>query len=260
MSGLHKLLVCLVLVMVTAVAIPFALAQPQGGITPRAYLPIAVKSCNAENFDDFSNPDSGWPQLDTAQVTMDYLNGEYRIFSKVAPGVYGAVAPFPGYENYRVEADAHFNAPPTDGLYGLMFGVVTQGTEVTQFYLFTVEPDEQEFRLFRRETDGGYTPLIDSTFSMAIRPSTETNRLTAVRNGEQITLAVNGNTLGTWTDNVITGPTYTGLALSPRSANPQADGRFDNFHVYGCLPGTGATAATFQQATPLTVYDAFDLE
>jgi hypothetical protein len=257
---MRKLMAFLVLVMATAVAIPLTLTQPQGGLTPRAYLPVMMTDCD-DYFDYFDDPNSGWAVVDDDLVTLQYVNSEYRIFSKQAGYLFRPLAPFPGRDNYVVEVDVRFNAPPMDGLYGLVFGGVTQGLEVIQYYLFAIEPGVQEFRLLRRETSGAFTTLVDSTPSAAIHPSTESNHLTAVRNGDQMTLAVNGTTLGTWTDSVITGPTYTGLALSPHSDSPQADARFDNFRTHICVPGGGGRmAATFQQAAPVTVYDSFDLE
>lgn len=234
-------------------------AGAAGGLTPRAYLPLILNDCD-DFYDGFGDPASGWQMLDDALVRLAYVNGEYQILSREAGYVFRPLAPTYARENYVVEVDARFAASPTDGLYGLVFGAVTNETEVPRYYLFVVEPDDQEFRLYRRETDGAFTTLIGSTFSAAINQGTAVNRLTAVRNGQEITLAVNGTTLATTTDAAITGPTFTGLALSPRPANPQADGRFDNFHVSICVPGGSSPSAALSGLTsppPTGVYDAF---
>lgn len=230
-----------------------------GGVTPRAYLPLVLNDCD-DFYDGFSDPTSGWQVLDDAMVRLAYVNGEYQILSREAGYVFRPLAPTHARENYVVEVDARFQASPTEGLYGLVFGAVTNQTEVPRYYLYVVEPDAQEYRLYRRETDGNFTTLISSTFSAAINQGTAVNRLTAVRNGNEITLAVNGTMLTTTTDAAITGPTFTGLALSPRPANPQADGRFDNFHVSICVPGGSSQTATmsgFTSHPPTGVYDAF---
>jgi hypothetical protein len=232
--------------------------QAAGGLTPKAYLPLVINDCD-DFYDHFNDPASGWQVLDDALVQLAYVNGEYQIFSKQAGYVFRPLAPTYARVNYMVEADARFAAQPTDGLYGLVFGAITQGDEVTQYYLFAIEPDDQEYRLYRKETDGSFTTLIASTFSAAINQGTAVNHLAAIRNGNDITLAVNGVTLTTTSDSLISGPTFTGLALSPRSANPQADGRFDHFHLSICVPDSSHAAAAFSQGLPAPAasYDAF---
>lgn len=265
MNVSRKLLGLLILLgLAGAIAGPMVLAQPQAGLTPRAYLPIVSSPrCSYEFLDDFSDPDSGWP-AGLVFVTgeeiglLEYVNGEYRIFSNEAGAGYlfRPLAPAFGNDNYEVEVDARFELPTTDGLVGLVFGAVIEGTEVPRYYLFEIEPETQEFRLIRRE-NGVPTDLVGYTFSAAINPGTAVNHLKVIRNGADITLAVNDVILGTWTDSAITGPTYTGLGFRLRSNLPAASSYFDNYAI--CVPVTNdaVSAASFTDAVPLTAADSF---
>ncbi len=235
--------------------------QVAGGLTPRAYLPLIQSSCDEQFFDDFSDPNSGWPVgpvvLNSQQLgSTNYVNGEYLIHSDAAGAGYlfRPLAPAPGYENYEVEAEMRFDVPTADGLVGLIFGAIIQGSEVPRYYLFEIEPEAQEFRLIRRENATSIT-IVDYTPSAAINQGTAVNHLSVLRSGAEITLVVNGTTLGTWSDSGITGPGYTGLALRVRSSVPQANASFDNFYLYACLPG-GNVAAFNQTARPLLM-DSF---
>lgn len=240
--------------------IPLAQAKPEAGLTPQVYLPIIRTSCH-DYFDGFGDPDSGWPVgpvvLNNQQLGLtDYVNGEYymHIDQAGAGYLFRPIAPAPLYENYVVEADAHFDLPTADGLYGLVFGAVVEDNEVPRYYLFEVEPETQEFRLIRRE-DGVSTDIVDYTLSTAIHTGAAANHLVAVHQGDQITLAVNGVTLGTWTDSALPGPASAGLAFRVRSTVPQANSYFDNFHLHICVPGMTSAAPAFNQAGSLFVVD-----
>ncbi|HRQ37766.1 MAG TPA: hypothetical protein PLD25_07610 [Chloroflexota bacterium] len=235
-------------------------AQPAGG-APRVYLPLIRSSCDEYFLDDFSNPNSGWPVgpvvLNGQQLgATSYVNGEYLIHSDAAGAGYlfRPLAPAPGPENYTVEAEARFDAPTVDGLVGLIFGAIIEGSEVPRYYLFEIEPETQEFRLIRREYSVS-TDIVDYTLSTAINPGTGSNHLSVTRQGDQITLAINGAMLGAWSDSGITGPGYTGLALRVRTSVLQANAYYDNFHLYDCAP-TGSVA-TFSGAARPSVVDTF---
>ncbi|MCL4263407.1 MAG: hypothetical protein KJ069_09335 [Anaerolineae bacterium] len=235
--------------------------QVAGGLTPRAYLPLIQASCDEQFFDDFSDPNSGWPVgpvvLNSQQLGLtQYTNGEYLIHSDAAGAGYlfRPLAPAPGFENYEVETEVRFDVPTADGLVGLVFGAIIENSEVPRYYLFEIEPEVQEFRLIRRE-DAASITIVDYTPSAAINQGTAVNHLSVIRSGAEITLAVNGTTLGTWSDSGITGPGYTGLALRVRTSVTQANAYYDNFHLHTCVPG-GNVAALMQTARP-SVVDSF---
>lgn len=232
-----------------------------GGLTPRAYLPLIQASCDGYFFDNFSDPNSGWPVgpvvLNSQQLgSTGYVNGEYLIDSDPAGAGYlfRPLAPAPGYENYQVEAEVRFDVPTADGLVGLIFGAIIENSDVPRYYLFEIEPEEQEFRLIRRE-DATSIPIVDYTPAAAIHQGTAVNHLSVLRSGAEITLVVNGTTLGTWSDSGITGPGYTGLALRVRTNVPQANAFYDNFYLHTCVPG--ANVAAFNQAARPLLVDSF---
>jgi uncharacterized repeat protein (TIGR01451 family) len=195
--------------------------------TPRLYLPLLFNQyCPPTFFDDFSNPYSGWPVGEDEFVRSEYLGGEYRILTKNGDYIYLFRSPACSRPNYTVEMDARWVGTPGSS-YGLLFGI-TSG--FSQYYLFDMNTDYRQFRLYRRGASG-FTQIAPVTYSSAIGSGTSTNHLKVTRNGGQITLAVNGTTLGTWYDGVITGSTWVGLMSSPYSEIPVSDARFDNFSV-----------------------------
>jgi uncharacterized repeat protein (TIGR01451 family) len=202
----------------------------------RIYLPIIARNYCPDFFDDFSNPASGWDVVDVSSVRTEYWNGEYRILTKRAGYIYVFQAPTCDRRNYVVEADARWVGTPGQS-YGLGFGITA---DFSQYYVLDINTDYREFRLRRRDA-GGFTTIVPSTYSAAINGGTASNHLKVTRNGDQITLEVNGTVLGTWTDGTITGLTGAGVVSSSYSTNPTSDARFDNFSVVS-LPGSGAAA------------------
>lgn len=244
-----------------------AALESAGGQT--LFLPaILTPPCDVF-FDDFSDSDSGWPRgLAPGEAQVDYIDDEYLISSK-GSGIKRVVSPAQPLENYLVQAEMYLDGPPTNALIGLVFGLKFDViSTVTDYYVFVVLPDTQEFALFRLElTDpGGSNPFTIHTIqglteSLAIHTGSTTNHLTAVRNGDQIELAVNGTDLGAWTDANITGLTYTGLALNPNPNNIDANGRYDNFNVQTCVGNSGVSRTVDETQTerPTTISDPVNL-
>ena len=208
------------------------------------FLPVIFNNFCLDFLDDFSNSTTGWSVGENDLVRFEYLNGEYRVLSKEAGFIYLFRAPTCSRQNYVVETDARWVGTP-GGSYGLIFGITdSPGSFFNQYYLFDMNTDFQSFRLYRRNTDGSFTTVAPITFSSAIKSGNAANHLKVTRNGDQITLEVNGIVLGTWTDDVIIGLTDVGLVASPYSNMPTSDARFDNY-VVNSLPGS-----TTSQSSP----------
>jgi len=186
--------------------------------------------------DNFSNPASGWAVADDAYLCVEYLNGEYRMLSKQAGYFYLVRAPAGDRQSYVVEVDARWDAWHGSS-YGLIFGLTS---DWSQYYLFDINTDYEQFRLLRRDASG-FTVVVPITDTPAINSGAASNHLKVVRNGAQITLEVNGTALGTWFDGTIGGLTRAGLVTNPYSNSPTSDARFDNFAITS-LPGSGASA------------------
>jgi len=211
---------------------------------PRLFLPLVLKNYCPDFFDDFSNPASGWWVGEDSYVRAEYLSGEYRVLSKQAGYFYLFDAPTCNRENYVVELDARWSGTPGSS-YGIIFGI-TSG--FNQYYLFDMNTDYRQFRLYRRDPTG-FTLIVPPTPSSAINGGTASNHMKATRNGSSITLEVNGTVLGTWSDSAISGLTGAGLVSSPYSNNPISDARFDNFRVTDLVGAGAAAQGLTQQAT-----------
>lgn len=201
-------------------------------LDPLSYLSLPVTLQNyyrcLDFFDDFSDPGSGWFTGEDNEGRFEYLNGEYSALVKPESYYWVLSAPTCDRTNYTVEVDARW-AGNSGASYGLIFGI--QG-DFEQFYSFEVNSDYQEYSLYRYDA-GGWTELVPYTTSSAIHPEEQTNHLKATRNGDTITLEVNGTILGTWVDGNITGATNSGLIVSSYSDLDNAEARFDNFSVTG---------------------------
>jgi len=201
----------------------------------QVFLPVSARNFCANFFDDFSNPASGWPVGEDDLVRTEYLGGEYRIFIKSGDFTHLFRSPSCNRENYVVEADARW-VGASGSSYGIVFGI-TPG--FSQFYLFDVSADFQNFVLARRDP-GDFIIIVPPASSSAINGGTASNHLKVIRNGNQITLVVNGTTLGTWHDSAITGSTGAGVYSSPYSDRPISDARFDNFAMASLLGSSPA--------------------
>jgi hypothetical protein len=204
------------------------------------YVPMVAKGyyvC-ADFYEDFSNPATGWEVQDDSYALVQYLNGEYRVLTRVSGYVFYFVAPTCERQDYEVEVDARW-AGATGNSYGLIFGVAT---DYHAYYVFDMNSDYQYFRLYRRDPDGWVT-IQGWTYSSAIRVGTASNHLKVTRQGASITPAINGTVLGTWSDSTIMGLTGSGVMTNPYQDLPSSDARFDNFKVSTLAsPGSAAGA------------------
>jgi hypothetical protein len=171
-----------------------------------------------------------------ACVRTQYVNGEYRILTKQSD-VYLFRAPTYDRQDYVVEVDARWADVPGT-VYGLIFGTGESANDFRPYYRFQIDTDVRYFSLVLLD-ELGYPTTIASGFTSAIAYGTASNHLKATRNGDQITLEVNGNVLGTWFDGTISGLTGAGLVTIPYYLDPVSDARFDNFAMMS-LPDSGA--------------------
>lgn len=209
----------------------------------RQYIPFCLRNHCEDFFDDFSQPNSGWPVVDTSAARYGYINGEYRILSK-ALSFFLVRAPTCTRENYAVEADVRWEGS-RGGTIGLLFGV--KGN-FDQFYLFDINVDNSWYRLLRANADGSVTTLVDWTGTYHLSDST---KLKAVFNKGQITLFINSSVEENLYDSAITGLTGVGIVSSPYGNNPVSDARFDNFQVTMLTSATADVQGVRLPVTPL---------
>ena len=196
------------------------------------YLPLAVRNYNPLllYFDDFSDPNSGWYNVDNEYWTLGYLNGEYQILLKntQSPGLVTPDLVLPS--DYRIEADAR-QASSNPSSYGLMFGI-QWGVDTYEGYQVIVYPNTQVYLLEKRNWDGSWPVFIDWTYSSAIHQGMGTNHLRVDRIGTVIYLYINGTLVTTFTDSSFTSSGRDAGVRAYSYNSAPVDVRFDNFGAY----------------------------
>jgi hypothetical protein len=214
-------------------------SAPTGPLeTSRVYLPAILSAgapaCVPLYSDDFDDPSSGWPIVDDDGQTLGYTGNEYRIISKEYNIQPIALSPFVGTE-YAVAATVR---PMTDGAssFGLVFGY---STSRSQGYTFEIYADGS-YEIWRRDSSNVWETLWYD-FSDDIKMGLVANRLKVVRQGNSISLYVNGNLIKTVSDNTYTGAGQLGFIVSSYDDDP-FEVRFDDFTVYPLPCGATATS------------------
>lgn len=213
------------------------------------FLPTAFRDYCPNSFsDDFSNVASGWPIEDTAEDSVGYENGMYRmriknvyIWSGVTPGVTVG-------DSYRVQVDVKNDGPY--GPYGILFGRSQSGW--SEFYALFVHLDGF-FQIWRYKSG-----LADPWILLKSGNSGQGNGLLKVeRNGASIRAFINGNLLADITDDTYRGPRKVGLIISSfeKPYDPSTNALFDNFFVCGTVSAAGITEFGL---SPVPLHSAHD--
>ncbi len=208
-------------------------------VKPSIYLPIIIrKACQPLYLDDFSDPNSGWPNFEDENRRYEYIAGEYEILVKNADSWAGASPDFQASE-YFVGVDVR-STSGVIGSHGIVFGLTE---DWSGFYTFEIDP-EGYYTIWKYSDNGGWKNLIVE-FSPLINKSTEVNRLKVKRAGTSIEVYANGNLLTSLTDKTYTGMGYVGLIVSSfNQVNVEA--RFDNFYVDPLVCGSNSQLSPFQ--------------
>ena len=182
-------------------------------------------------FDDFGNPDSGWPRSENPQWLVNYLTNEYRLMMKVA----GVIAISPGFycADCAIETDLR-NPAGSPGYYGVVHG----NTDYSRYYALFI--NESGYYWLAKYSSGWHslTGWIQSPF---IFPGSATNHLRLEHQGSQIKAYINNNYVHTVTDSELAGLLRVGVIVG--TSDPNCDVRFDNFAVYS-LGGGGSRAGS----------------
>lgn len=207
---------------------------------PEIYLPLVMKRyCSDWWRDDFTDPTSGWPVVDSERVKLEYLAGEYHILIKQANSGASCVTSPPVYAtNFTLEVDGRSDF----GIYGLLFGRgIDLVTDILEWYSFELGPGT-DWALCKYKSGEYWHLVLDSGYSSHI--TSGMNHLKVVREGSQIEAYVNGQLLSTVTDGSFLGSRMVGLTAGSADAAP-VDFYFDNFAVcpVDSAPGVGAVGA-----------------
>jgi hypothetical protein len=173
--------------------------------------------------DDFSDPNSGWPQADGPDSRMGYLDGEYQVlirrtyFNPVTPPMFECAS-------CDVAVDMRF-ASPIYGAYGIAFDIA----DSTDFFLFMAN-GQQQYGLFRISS-GQWEALVDWTATSALKAGQLSNHLQLVHLSSSIALYANAQHLTTLSLPIFQGSIRAGLTATAYGET-KVDARFDDFQVY----------------------------
>jgi hypothetical protein len=191
--------------------------------------------------DDFSDDQSGWSTNQTANYSVGYLAGEYRIWITAA-GRLVRVTPGLNLTDSVLEVEAR-NAGSVLGDYGLLFAL---SDDSQSFYIFLVSSNGK-YAIFEH-TPGGWETIQTWTASPWLSTGQGLNRIMSVHHQGQISVYANGAHLVTLPDDTLTGGRVGLVAQSSDEAG--VDVRFDNFSAYRLsttsrnAPGTSSNRST----------------
>jgi C1A family cysteine protease len=174
-------------------------------------------------FDDFSDPNSGWPEDDDPDWSVGYLGEEYRFLMKSRNMSLRVTAPQLRCVDCTVEVDARY-ATANYGFYGLIFGV----TDAWDSYAFLV--DERGYFAIQVRINNQWYVLVDWAASPHINRGQSSNHLCIVRSGDQIKAYINGQFVATVRNDSLMGLLRTGLIVGAGDT-ADVDVRFDNFRA-----------------------------
>ncbi|MES0361148.1 MAG: carboxypeptidase-like regulatory domain-containing protein, partial [Anaerolineales bacterium] len=192
-------------------------------VEPSIFLPIVIrKACQSLYIDDFSDPNSGWPNFEDENKRYEYVGGEYEILEKNANSWAGASPDFQA-SDYLVGVDVR-STSGVIGSHGIIFGLTG---DWSGFYTFEIDP-EGYYTIWKYQNNGWKNLFVK--YSPVINTTTELNRLMVKRVGTSIEVYANGNLLTSITDKTYTGMGYVGLIVSSFD-EINVEARFDNFYV-----------------------------
>lgn len=172
--------------------------------------------------DDFSSTDSGWDVWEDEDSAGGYENGKYVLQVFKTDTFYWAYLG-QNYDDFVLDVDATKQAGPDDN----GFGVIFRYQDAQNFYRFGISSDGF-YELGYYENDE-WTSLMDWTETEVIKQGNKTNHLTLICEGSNITVAVNGETLASFSDETFTSGDVGVFAGATTEAGVKI--AFDNFTV-----------------------------
>jgi hypothetical protein len=219
---------------------PTSVATPISTATRPA--PVVVDRCTpplfAETFDD---PSSGLPTGEQGDTRWGYVAGEYQLListaNKMQARLIGSAA-----TDYDATVEVQF----ADNKIGSA-GLVAAARGPNEYYALLIDGD-QKYAVTHR-TPTGTQRVQDWTFSSALKPGAEANRLRAVQRGADLAFYANEVLLTVLQDEGTPGAKRS-IGLLAASFGTATDARFDNLRV--CPPPD--TLASRQ----VSLHDTFD--
>ncbi len=174
--------------------------------------------------DDFSDSSSGWPNFVSLFADFLYLNDEYQILSKQ-----DIESAFATAGHRRVDLDVQVTARRVGnvtGAYGIVYGF-ENALPIFEYTAFVVQPELQQWTLFRFVFGGGGFMDVFWGVTSDIVPGEGNNRLRVRRQGDDLSLWVNGVQVFGTVYPAYSGSRTIGLLQAPDGAS--FDVRFDDY-------------------------------
>jgi hypothetical protein len=174
--------------------------------------------------DDFSDPTSGWSQMEAVQGSLAYLDGGYRIaVNQPYTQLWGS----PGlkFTDSRVEVVASKVAGADDNL----FGLICRNRRDAEFYAFVISSDGYYGIALAQDDQFHFLGTAAMAPSEAILQGTAANHLRADCMGPTLAFYVNGVLLYAVQDNTL--PSGEAGLIAGAQASPGTAIQFDNFQV-----------------------------
>jgi hypothetical protein len=172
--------------------------------------------------DDFSNPNSGWPQDGDDEISQGYVNGEYHL-EVYSTNLLTWATVNESYTDVIVDVDTRVVTSSGDGDYG----IVCRLQDSDNFYGFEVSEDD--YITIWKYVNGEFIPLIDWVHSSYIAENEGNLHITVGCVGDKLTLAVNGALLAEARDSDLSSGDV-GIVAGTYE-NPGIVVGFDNFKV-----------------------------
>jgi len=215
--------------------------QPPATFAPISTIPPIVPTdevappppADALLADDFSVDTGEWELYSEDAAIAEVQNGVYVVRSTGDTWAWGG-----GVTNLTdvvIDVDVTLAEGPSN--YNVGLGVMCRLSEAADGsisgYIFAISADA--FYYIGSIDGGSITALVDWTSSDTVNLGYETNKMRVTCNGDNLTLEVNGELLGT-ASAVAGGPTngsvgFTATSYESENGDPIAEGHFDNLVV-----------------------------
>ncbi|MCD6401507.1 MAG: hypothetical protein J7L73_06200 [Anaerolineales bacterium] len=174
--------------------------------------------------DDFSDPSSGWNQINTNDGVSDYTDGTYRILIRTDnTNVYAN--PGLNFKNLSIEV----NAMKISGSDDNVFGVLCRYNDIDNFYFFTISSDGYYGIGKYVKGEQALIGMDSLLLSDAIKRGSQINNIHAYCIDDHLILYVNDQKVANVVDNTFQ-EGDVGL-IAGTFDNPGVDILFDNFIV-----------------------------
>jgi hypothetical protein len=177
-------------------------------------------------FDDFSDPNSGWPSEKLPDYTADYFNNTYRMVENTDNAQRWVYMTDFSYKNVIIDVDSIKNGGPDKN----NFGVICRFLNNNEYYFGLITSDGYYGIL--KKTSGDWVLLGDEylEFSDWINQGASSNHIRFDCIGNEISLYANGHLLSRQTDDEYTDGSV-GMSVGTYDT-PGTDILFDNFIVF----------------------------